>query len=171
MIGQQQQQPLLSLGEPDRPAELRPGGGLSAAVKGVSVTVRPHLDADVPMEDLTSHQWVEGAVRRGETVVAVELNDILVARLSFCDTAKAGAARLVRYLQRELGIEVYLCTGDSSAAAAKTIAAEVEIEPAHVISGATPADKLALVEALKQRYQENEGTYVCEEELTSCIYR
>ncbi len=76
----------------------------------------------------------------------VALDDVLAGVIDVSDAIKPGAAAAVRDL-RAAGIEVYLLSGDSRAAA-EAVAAEVGIE--HVIAEVLPGEKAAHVEALQR---------------------
>jgi Cu+-exporting ATPase len=88
---------------------------------------------------------------QGKTPVFVALGDHCVALLAIADAPRDGAKNAIALLHK-LGLKTIICTGDVEAAA-RHVAHEVGID--EVVARATPADKLALVERLK-----NEGRKV-----------
>lgn len=83
---------------------------------------------------------------QGKTPVFVALGDSCVALLAIADAPRDGARDAIALLHK-LGLKTIMCTGDVEAAA-RHVAHEVGID--EVVARATPADKLALVERLKQ---------------------
>ncbi len=88
---------------------------------------------------------------QGKTPVFVALGDTCIALLAIADAPRDGARDAIALLH-QLGLKTIMCTGDVEAAA-RHVAHEVGID--EVVARATPADKLALVERLK-----NEGRKV-----------
>ncbi|UNX56511.1 heavy metal translocating P-type ATPase [Georgenia sp. TF02-10] len=83
----------------------------------------------------------------GATAVAVAWDGQARAVLTLRDQVKPTSAEAVGQL-RALGITPYLLTGDNRAAAER-VAAEVGIDPAHVVAEVLPEDKLAVVRRLQ----------------------
>mmetsp|Transcript_77262 Transcript_77262/g.201196 ORF Transcript_77262/g.201196 Transcript_77262/m.201196 type:complete len:258 (+) Transcript_77262:283-1056(+) len=71
----------------------------------------------------------------------------LVGAVALRDPIRADAAWVVDYMQRTLGLEVWMCTGDN-AATAQTIAREVGIT--NVVAEALPATKSDCVKQLQR---------------------
>jgi cation transport ATPase len=64
------------------------------------------------------------------------------------DTVKPESKNVVAHLEKELGIEVWMCTGDNRRAAA-VVAAEVGISSSHVMAEVLPSGKYELVKRLQ----------------------
>lgn len=85
---------------------------------------------------------------RGSTVVGVARDDELVGIIECRDVVRDNAQATVADL-RSLGVsEVRLCTGDNANAAA-ALAGEVGLRPEEVHAGLFPADKVAILTALR----------------------
>jgi Cu+-exporting ATPase len=96
---------------------------------------------DCRAQQAQAQAWAE----QGKTPVYVALDNACVALFAIADAPREGAREAIALLHR-LGLRTIMATGDLEAAA-RHIAHEVGID--EVISRATPADKLALVERLK----------------------
>jgi Cu+-exporting ATPase len=89
----------------------------------------------------------EALTREARSVVLVQVEGVDAALLGVRDPVRASSAAAIARL-RSLGIALHLVTGDH-ARVAHAVAREVGIDPALVVAGARPADKLAQVEALR----------------------
>ncbi|EAQ00904.1 putative cation transporter [Janibacter sp. HTCC2649] len=83
----------------------------------------------------------------GATPVVVGWDGQARGILTVFDGVKATSAQAISRL-KDLGLTPYLLTGDN-AEAARTVAAEVGIDPANVIADVLPADKVAVVQRLQ----------------------
>ncbi len=83
----------------------------------------------------------------GATPVVVGWDGTARGILTVSDGVKATSAQAISRL-KDLGLTPYLLTGDN-AEAARTVAAEVGIDPANVIADVLPADKVAVVQRLQ----------------------
>ncbi|MCD2191772.1 heavy metal translocating P-type ATPase, partial [Actinomycetospora soli] len=125
------------------------GLGVHGVVDGHAVLVgRPRLLADwairLPEPLLAAKAEAES---RGHTVVAVGWDGAARGLLAVADTVKPTSAAAIRQL-RDLGLTPMLLTGDSSPAA-HAVAAEVGIDPNHVIAEVMPQDKDDVVSRLQ----------------------
>ena len=84
---------------------------------------------------------------RGHTVIALAWDGAARAVLVVADTVKPTSAEAIAQLRR-LGLTPVLLTGDN-AAVANTVAAQVGIDPEHVIAEVLPADKVDVVRRLQ----------------------
>ncbi len=84
---------------------------------------------------------------QGRTVVMVGWDGEVRGLLSVADTVKVGSADAVAAL-RSLGLRPYLLTGDN-AAAARTVAAEVGIDPDDVVAEVLPQEKVDVIRRLQ----------------------
>ena len=119
------------------------GHGVTGTVDGSTVTVARPSDA-LPDELRLA---VERAQQDGGTPVVVEIDGTVVGVVTVRDTVKPTSAEAVAGL-KELGLTPVLLTGDNEGAA-KAVAAEVGIDPANVISGVMPDEKVRHIERLQ----------------------
>ncbi len=98
-----------------------------------------------------SYQELENDLLRfetdGKTAMYIAINDQIVGLVAVADTVKETASLAVRQL-RELGIEVYMLTGDNERTA-KAIAKQVGID--HVIAEVLPEEKAVHVKELQSK--------------------
>ncbi|GAA4919232.1 heavy metal translocating P-type ATPase [Streptomyces coeruleoprunus] len=87
------------------------------------------------------------AERTGVTTVLVAWDGRLRGALTVADAVKDGSAQAIRRLQG-LGLTPMLLTGDNRAVA-EAVAAEVGIDPEHVIAEVMPEDKVDVVKRLQ----------------------
>jgi Cu+-exporting ATPase len=122
-----------------------PGQGVQANVDGA--TIRIGNAAFLAAAGIACHAQAAQAdalAAQGKTPVFVALGEKSVALFAIADAPRDGAREAIALLHK-LGLRTVMCTGDVEAAA-RHVAHEVGIE--EVVSRATPADKLALVERL-----------------------
>ncbi|QGU05951.1 heavy metal translocating P-type ATPase [Corynebacterium comes] len=121
------------------------GRGVTGTVEGHSVTVgRPAGELTGPLQGAFTH-----AQTLGGTPVVVQINGRNAGVITVRDTAKPTSAAAVAGL-KELGLTPMLLTGDN-AGAAQAVAAEVGIDPAHVIAEVMPEDKVRVIERLQKQ--------------------
>ncbi|GAB3597250.1 Copper-exporting P-type ATPase A (plasmid) [Corynebacterium faecale] len=121
------------------------GRGVTGMVEGHSVTVgRPAGGLTGPLQGAFTH-----AQTLGGTPVVVQINGRNAGVITVRDTAKPTSAAAVAGLKK-LGLTPMLLTGDN-AGAAKAVAAEVGIDPAHVIAEVMPEDKVRVIERLQKQ--------------------
>ncbi|AJK70147.1 heavy metal translocating P-type ATPase [Corynebacterium marinum] len=121
------------------------GRGVTGTVEGHSVTVgRPAGELTGLLQDAFTH-----AQTLGGTPVVVQINGRNAGVITVRDTAKPTSAAAVAGL-KELGLTPMLLTGDN-AGAAQAVAAEVGIDPAHVIAEVMPEDKVRVIERLQKQ--------------------
>ncbi|MFH9421615.1 heavy metal translocating P-type ATPase [Streptomyces sp. NPDC017529] len=125
------------------------GRGVQGVVEGHAVLVgRTSLLADRAIQlPATLADAQAAAEEAGHTAVAVAWDGEARAVLVVADAVKPTSAEAVRRL-RALGLTPVLLTGDN-AAVARSVAAEVGIDAAHVIAEVLPADKVSVVKALQ----------------------
>lgn len=121
------------------------GVGVEGIVDGVVVSVgRPGDPAELP-PPLADACAVAAAA--GRTVVCASWDGAPRAVLVVADRIRPSSRAAITEL-RALGLRPVLLTGDAAPAAAH-VAAAVGVDPADVVAGMLPADKLAHVEALQ----------------------
>ncbi|GAA4914049.1 heavy metal translocating P-type ATPase [Streptomyces coeruleoprunus] len=125
------------------------GLGVQGVVEGHAVLVgREKLLAEwaieLPVELARAKSAAEAA---GRTAIAVAWDGEARAVLEVADAVKDSSAEAIRRL-RELGLTPMLLTGDNRAVA-EAVAAEVGIDPEHVIAEVMPEDKVDVVKRLQ----------------------
>jgi P-type Cu+ transporter len=110
-----------------------PGHGVVATVDGRTVVAGN-----------AAHLAAHGIDAAGAGIL-VAVDGAYAGRIEVADTVKPTSAEAVRAL-RDLGLEVWMVTGDDEATA-RRVAAEVGVE--HVLAGVRPADKAARVAELQ----------------------
>ena len=119
------------------------GRGVTAQVDDSTVTVgRPAAALSDRLR-----QAFDRAQDAGGTPVVVEVDGRAAGVVTVRDTVKPTSAEAVAGL-KELGLTPMLLTGDNEGAA-RAVAAEVGIDPAHVIAGVMPDEKVDHVESLQ----------------------
>lgn len=133
--------------------EQLPGLGVRAYFRNARILAgnRPLLAAEGLMLPATLARAAERWEREAKTVVFFAYADRVLAAAAIADPVQTSAAPAVRQL-RELGIDVWLLTGDN-AQSAQAVAQTLGIE--HVRAGLMPADKEAFV-----REQQAQGKVV-----------
>jgi Cu+-exporting ATPase len=126
-----------------------PGLGVQGVVDGHTVLVgRFQLLTDRAIGIPESlRRAKEEAEQAGRTAMAVAWDGQARAVLEVADAVKDTSAEAVRRL-RALGLTPVLLTGDNEAVA-RAVAAEVGIEPRHVIAEVLPEDKVQVVKRLQ----------------------
>ncbi|NLA55303.1 MAG: cadmium-translocating P-type ATPase [Corynebacterium humireducens] len=120
------------------------GQGVTGTVEGRTIAVgRPAGELPGALQDAFT-----AAQEQGGTPVVVSVDGQPAGVITVRDTVKETSAAAVAAL-RELGMIPMLLTGDN-AGAARAVAAEVGIDPEHVIAEVMPEDKVAVVEKLQQ---------------------
>ena len=130
-----------------------PGSGAAGRVNfgNVSPVVLIGSPAAVAHSCTDFHPEIKFAIADGQkaglTVSVLAWDGVALAVFAVGDQLKNDAAETIKSLQA-MGITPWLVTGDSAEVAA-SVATTVGIDMAHVISGALPETKLAIVEKLK----------------------
>ena len=123
------------------------GKGIACVVDGHEVVVgnRPMLDSRAVSLRSAVDDRAVAIENDGKTCVFVAVDAQLEAIIGIADTVKPEAASVVKHLT-EMGIEVWMVTGDNTRTA-RAIAAAVGIE--HVFAEVLPADKVKRVTDLQ----------------------
>ncbi|MDN6661303.1 MAG: cadmium-translocating P-type ATPase [Corynebacterium variabile] len=121
------------------------GHGVTGTVEGRTVEVGSPASADDLPRDL--RESFTGAQDDGATPVLVTVDGEPAGVVTVRDTVKADSAAAVADF-RELGLTPYLLTGDN-VGAATVVAAEVGIDPDHVIAGVRPEQKVSTISSLQ----------------------
>lgn len=92
--------------------------------------------------------------RQGKTAILAAVNSCICVIIGLADELKADAAVSVRYMKEELGLDIWMVTGDNRRTA-RAIARTLELPIDRVIAEALPVAKVEKVEKLQ-----NEGRIV-----------
>jgi Cu+-exporting ATPase len=123
------------------------GRGLRARVSEHEVLIgnRAWLQENGVRISAYAHVSMASMEMRGQTVLAVAVDGVLVALLAVADVVRPEAQTVIRALQNK-GIQVWMCTGDNRRTAG-VVAKGLGIT--HVRAEVMPADKLSLVRELQ----------------------
>lgn len=125
-----------------RDFEALPGSGAVATIKDTRVTVgRADLFDEVPAELAT--------LERPGTTVFVGWDGVARGALTVADEVRDSSGDAIRALRAE-GLQVWLLSGDNEHNAT-TIAAQVGIEPEHVVADVRPQDKHDVIADLQEQ--------------------
>lgn len=136
----------LSPGDPDMFTAI-PGHGVNVTIDGKQILVGTRKlmrENNIEMQDYINE--IEQLEGQGKTVMLIAIEKRMTGLLAVADTVKESSAEAVAEL-RELGIEVWMITGDNERAA-KAIAKTVGIE--NVLAEVLPEHKAEKVQSLKQ---------------------
>lgn len=136
----------LLLEEPEEFSAI-PGHGIKASMNGKAILVGTRKlmrEHDVAIDAVLTE--IERLEQQGKTVMLLAVNQVMTGLIAVADTVKDSSAQAIADL-KQLGIEVWMITGDNERAA-RAIAASIGID--HVLAEVLPEHKAAKVEALKQ---------------------
>ena len=89
---------------------------------------------------------VSQAQERGETVVFIAIDGVIVGFFALADSLREDAALTVRYLRHSMGLRVAMLTGDT-VDAARRLGSELGID--EIRAGALPGHKVDFIKALQ----------------------
>jgi len=121
------------------------GRGASGTIEGEGkVRVAVGNRAFARILDLSIPPQAEICMKRleeqGKTAILVGMNGKICAVMGIADELKADAAAAIVYLQQEMGVDVWMVTGDN-ARTANAIGRQLQLPPNRIISEALPAVK------------------------------
>lgn len=125
-----------------------PGKGIEAQIEGKTVLIgnrRILKDAEISFEEAESP--MKNLEKEGKTVMLVAVDGTLKGLIAVADAVKPSSKEAIRTLEKVLGIEVLMITGDNVYTAI-SIAKEVGIE--HLFAEVPPQDKAKKVEGVKK---------------------
>ena len=106
------------------------------------------FDSDVGSES-NSERLMRDMELNGETAVCVAMDGVFVGVIGIADQIKEDAAETVEKMH-EMGIDVYVVTGDSTTTA-KAVAKSLRVPEDRVFSEVLPSDKANYVQSLQSR--------------------
>ena len=125
-----------------------PGQGVKAIVEGKQILVgSSRLMEDSGVDVSSASKQLSEFENQGKTAMIVAAGPQVVGSLAVADTVKETSAAAIRAL-KNLGIQVYMLTGDNERTA-KAIAAQVGID--EVIAGVLPERKADEIQRLRSR--------------------
>ncbi|KAI9189996.1 Cu(2+)-transporting P-type ATPase [Blastocladiella emersonii ATCC 22665] len=116
-----------------------PTSARAAAARGIAAPVAGGVDV---------HHREQTHAQRGHTVVFVAVAGNVAGLIAMGDNLKPHAARVVRALQEDMGVEVSMVTGDNPTTAL-VLARQAGIPPHRVFAGVSPAGKADIIRALQ----------------------
>jgi Cu+-exporting ATPase len=128
--------------------EAIPGHGVAADVEGNRVVLgnrRLMLREGIAVEEAEAR--IAELESQGRTVMLLGVDGELAGLVAVADTIKSHSAAALKRL-REMGVEVYMLTGDN-ARTAEAVAAEAGIDEAHVLAEVLPEHKAEEVARLQ----------------------
>jgi Cu+-exporting ATPase len=139
--------------EEDDTSDAQPLLGPGAAASGHAAVTVDDKSVKAPATkteaDSALVQLLRGAEKTGMSVSAVSVADVLVGGFAIHDTLRPSAPAAVKWL-RESGKQVWMITGDNSAAA-EAVAIQCGIDPANVKANVLPTGKSDAVKAIQRR--------------------
>jgi Cu+-exporting ATPase len=102
-----------------------------------------------PLQEESGPRFVKEWSERGASVIALSLDKQVVALFALQDQLKPGALDVVQSLV-DVGIEVYLATGDNQPTAT-SLASQAGISLDHVLAEVRPEQKAEFISSLQQR--------------------
>ena len=139
----------LAQSEPENFAAI-PGQGISATVDGHSVYLgnrRLMEEQGISTEELD--EKVQRLESEGKTAMLLAVDGQLAGIVAVADTVKPTSRQAIEVL-KSMGVDVYMLTGDNRRTA-QAIAAQVGLDPQHVLAEVLPEEKAREVEKLQQR--------------------
>lgn len=127
-----------------------PGHGVEGEVEGRRVVLGNRKL--MVREGLDVSPWaarIEQLEGEGKTVMLTAIDGAPTGLIAVADTLKENSREAVARL-REMGVEVYMITGDNRLTA-EAIAAQAGIDPAHVLAEVLPEHKASEVATLQER--------------------
>jgi len=88
--------------------------------------------------------------RQGKTAILAAVNSRVCAVMGIADELKLGASNSVKYLKEEMGIDVWMVTGDNRRTA-RAIARQLNLPMDRVVAEALPVSKVAKVQQLQEQ--------------------
>ncbi|CAJ1953609.1 unnamed protein product [Cylindrotheca closterium] len=129
------------------------GRGASATING-DIKVAVGNRAFGELQGLKINEKVEHEMQRlerqGKTAILAAFNSTICVVMGIADELKPGAAASVKYLKDEMGIDVWMVTGDNRRTA-RAIARQLDLPMERVIAEALPASKVAKVQQLQEQ--------------------
>ncbi len=95
-----------------------------------------------------AEECMQSLEEEGKTAVLIALNGIVKAILGIVDEIKEDAGPAIAYLRSEMGIDVWMVTGDNTTTAA-AVGRKLSIPQNRIIAEALPATKLEHVRKLQ----------------------
>ncbi len=136
----------------EQPSDFRSftGRGALGTFGNTLIAVGNRAFAEMHNYDVTfvAQECMQSLEEEGKTAVLIALNGIVKAILGIVDEIKEDASPAIAYLRSEMGIDVWMVTGDNATTAA-AVGRKLNIPQNRIIAEALPAVKLEHVRKLQ----------------------
>lgn len=136
----------------EQPCDFRSftGRGALGRFGNTLVAVGNRAFAEMHNYDVTfvAEECMQSLEEEGKTAVLIAINGIVKAILGIVDEIKEDAGPAIAYLRSEMGIDVWMVTGDNKTTAA-AVGRKLDIPENRIIAEALPATKLEHVRKLQ----------------------
>lgn len=133
------------------------GRGASGTINGDTlVAVGNRAFCELQGLEISRHveETMQRLERQGKTAILAAVNSCICVVIGLADELKPDAAMSVKYMKEEMGLDIWMVTGDNRRTA-RAIARALGLPPDRVIAEALPVAKVEKVEKLQ-----NEGKIV-----------
>ena len=126
------------------------GRGASGRIDGVTVAVGNRSFCAIKNVTISSQVEVKMTEleQEGKTAITASIGGEIVCVMGIADELKADAAASIAYLQKKMGMDVWMVTGDNSRTA-RAISMQLGLSPDKVIAEALPVAKVQQVKTLQ----------------------
>ena len=145
--------PHLSLGHAESFTAVT-GKGASGIVQGTQVAVgnRAYMKMIIRNDfDIHLHELVSEMSTGGMTAILCAIENEICAVIGLSDVVRSDARAALTLLQNDLGLEVWMVTGDANSTA-QVVARNVGIKSDFVVSEALPATKVRIIHELQRKH-------------------
>ena len=128
------------------------GRGASGTIEGsidVAVGNRAFCDLNSINIDQPAEDAMQRMERQGKTAIVAAINRQVCVVMGVADQLKADAADAISYLRDEMGVDVWMVTGDNRRTA-RAIARQLRLPMDRLIAEALPAAKVQKVQELQE---------------------
>jgi Cu+-exporting ATPase len=137
-------------GQPSKFVALTGRGASGSINENIKVAVGNRTFAE--LQGLKISPQVEDTMQRferqGKTAIVAAVNSSICVVMGIADELKADAAKSVKYLKQEMGVDVWMVTGDNRRTA-RAIARQLELPMDRVMAEALPVAKVEKVRKLQ----------------------
>ncbi len=127
------------------------GSGIKCMIgnKSVHIGNRKGLQTNKIEVRPGTFEAMEYLERLGQTAVVVSIDGTTEAVIGLIDKARAEASHVIKVLRKNMGVKVYMLTGDNSRTA-RVIARNIGIHPSCVIADVLPQGKVDCIKKLQE---------------------
>lgn len=136
----------------EQPSDFRSltGRGALGRFGDTLIAVGNRAFAEIHNYDVTfvAEECMQSLEEEGKTAVLIAINGVVKAILGIVDEIKEDACPAIAYLRSEMGVDVWMVTGDNATTAA-AVGRKLELPENRIIAEALPATKLEHVRKLQ----------------------